>query len=174
MSAAETYIGVKPAPIIAGFSSRGPSSVQQQQQPLSPSQELLLTDGHSVNFNGHFLSNSSAIQLPKHSPPLQLVYVTERNGYPTIFYDAIYSSSMVSNRIQIPLLTPSLHFPIIFSLLSLSLYLFSSLTKHTLSHSTKKAELVVGVVAASHSHFTTLRAGERSHIMCIFLPILDV
>lgn len=78
---------------------------QQQQQPLSPSQELLLTDGHSVNFNGHFLSNSSAIQLPKHSPPLQLVYVTERNGYPTIFYDAIYSSSMVSNRIQIPLLS---------------------------------------------------------------------
>ncbi|RDX82115.1 tolB, partial [Mucuna pruriens] len=86
----------------------------QQQQPLTPNQELRLTDGHSVNFNGHFLSNSSALQLPKHTPPLQLVYVTERNGYPTVYYDAVYTStstrrsrsameSITVERIQVPL-----------------------------------------------------------------------
>ncbi|ESW09450.1 hypothetical protein PHAVU_009G128300 [Phaseolus vulgaris] len=81
------------------------------QQPVNPDQELQLTDGHSVNFNGHFISNASAIQLPTHSPPLQLVYVTERNGSPTIYYDAVYTSttrstkeSVTAERIQIPLL----------------------------------------------------------------------
>ncbi|KAK7353217.1 hypothetical protein VNO80_18658 [Phaseolus coccineus] len=86
-------------------------SLPIHQQPLNPNQELQLTDGHSVNFNGHFISNASAIQIPTHSPPLQLVYVTERNGSPTIYYDAVYTSttrstkeSVTADRIQIPLL----------------------------------------------------------------------
>lgn len=86
-------------------------SLPIQQQPLNPNQELQLTDGHSVNFNGHFISNTSAIQLPTRSPPQQLVYVTERNGFPTIYYDAVYTStttatqeSITTDRIQIPLL----------------------------------------------------------------------
>ncbi|TKY74238.1 TolB protein [Spatholobus suberectus] len=90
-------------------------SLPIQQHPLTPNQELRLTDGHSVNFNGHFLSNSSAIQLPTHSPPLQFVYITERNGSPTIYYDAVYTSStrrrtrsalqsITAERIQVPLL----------------------------------------------------------------------
>ncbi|KAK7410619.1 hypothetical protein VNO78_01556 [Psophocarpus tetragonolobus] len=87
-------------------------SLPIQHQPLSSSfQELQVTDGHSVNFNGHFISNTSAIQLPKHSTLLQLVYVTERNGFPTIYYDAVYtdsSSTPPPNRIQIPLLPDQL------------------------------------------------------------------
>ncbi|KAK7311524.1 hypothetical protein RJT34_09728 [Clitoria ternatea] len=81
----------------------------QQQQP-TPYQELRLTDGTSVNFNGHFLSNSSAID----PPPLQLVYVTERNRSPTIYYDAVFTNpnptrrstleSPIQHRIQLPLL----------------------------------------------------------------------
>ncbi|KAK7411807.1 hypothetical protein VNO78_03248 [Psophocarpus tetragonolobus] len=93
-------------------------SLPIQQQSLTPHQEIKLTDGHSVNFNGHFLSNSSAIQvqLPTHSPPLQLVYVSERDGFPTIYYDAVYASSRapptrrsalqtpIADRVQMPLL----------------------------------------------------------------------
>ncbi|XP_014502051.1 uncharacterized protein LOC106762577 [Vigna radiata var. radiata] len=88
-------------------------SLPLHQQSLNPSQELQLTDGRSVNFNGHFISNASAIQLPAHSPPLQLVYITERNGSPSIYYDAVYTSttttrstheSVAAKRIQIPLL----------------------------------------------------------------------
>ncbi|KAJ1387386.1 WD40-like Beta Propeller [Sesbania bispinosa] len=86
------------------------------QQPPTPNHELRLTDGRSVNFNGHFLSNNTAIQLPTNSPPLQLVYVTERNGFPTIYYDAVYTTtstrsrrrsaleSVIKDRIQVPLL----------------------------------------------------------------------
>ncbi|CAJ1974263.1 unnamed protein product [Sphenostylis stenocarpa] len=85
-------------------------SLPIHQQPLAPNQELQLTDGHSVNFNGHFISNASSIQLPTHSPPLQLVYVTERNGSPTIYLDAVYTftsttqKSIVADRTQTPLL----------------------------------------------------------------------
>ncbi|KAK2351892.1 hypothetical protein QL285_096906 [Trifolium repens] len=79
-----------------------------------PHRELQLTDGHSVNFNGHFISNHTSIKLPTdlNPPLLQLVYVTERNGYPTIYYDAVYTTSTleeeeeedITNRIQLPLL----------------------------------------------------------------------
>ncbi|KAL2339745.1 hypothetical protein Fmac_007685 [Flemingia macrophylla] len=91
-------------------------SLPIHQKPLTPNQELQLTDGHSVNFNGHFISNASSIsiQLPTHSPPpLQLVYITERNGSPTVYYDALYTSTTKSpgpgpgpgpRRIQLPLL----------------------------------------------------------------------
>ncbi|TKY74239.1 TolB protein [Spatholobus suberectus] len=54
------------------------------------------------------------IQLPTHSPPLQLVYITERNGSSTVYYEAVYTSpttrrrrsaieSVIADRIQIPL-----------------------------------------------------------------------
>ncbi|XP_004502520.1 uncharacterized protein [Cicer arietinum] len=80
----------------------------------NPHQELQITDGNSVNFNGHFLSN----QFPAdhNPPPLQLVYVTERNGFPSIYYDAVYTTTTstsrrsalesvtVTDRIQLPLL----------------------------------------------------------------------
>ncbi|XP_027339520.1 uncharacterized protein LOC113853220 isoform X2 [Abrus precatorius] len=85
-------------------------SLPIQQQPHIPNKELRLTDGHSVNFNGHFISNNSAVQLPTtQTPPLQLVYITERNGSPTIYYDAVYPhSSTAARRIQFPLLPNSL------------------------------------------------------------------
>ncbi|KAI5405895.1 uncharacterized protein LOC127082785 [Lathyrus oleraceus] len=88
------------------------------QSPNNTNQELQLTDGYSVNFNGHFLPNHSSIKLPsdQDQPPLQLVYVTERNGFPTIYYDAVFTTtkktstrrsaleSDIVERIQLPLL----------------------------------------------------------------------
>ncbi|XP_052203693.1 uncharacterized protein LOC127808970 [Diospyros lotus] len=86
--------------------------------------ELKITDGHSVNFNGHFPSASSLTALLSSlrdqtlaatpaQPPLHLVYVTERNGSSSIYLDALYSDgsdysrrrSMLSvlNRVQVPL-----------------------------------------------------------------------
>nr|KYP69948.1 Protein tolB [Cajanus cajan] len=92
-------------------------SLPIQQLPLTPNQQLQLTDGHSVNYNGHFISNASAIQLPTHSPPLHLVYITERNGSPTVYYDAVYTSTttcktrsaLENTRIQVPLLPTHTH-----------------------------------------------------------------
>ncbi|XP_020212488.1 uncharacterized protein LOC109797018 [Cajanus cajan] len=83
--------------------------IHDHPQTLTPNQELQLTDGHSVNFNGHFIPNTSSIQLPTHSPPLQLVYITERNGSPTIYYDALYTctTTNLDTRIQVPLLPNS-------------------------------------------------------------------
>ncbi|XP_061352631.1 uncharacterized protein LOC133297484 [Gastrolobium bilobum] len=88
-------------------------SLPIQQHRSTPNKELRITDGHSVNFNGHF-TNHTNIQLPNDPPPLQLVYVTERNGFPTIYYDAVYTTttrrkrsaleSVVADRIQVPLL----------------------------------------------------------------------
>jgi len=81
-----------------------------------PHQELQLTDGHSVNFNGQFLPNHTSIKLltDQDPPSLQLVYVTERTGFPTIYYDAVYTpttkrrsaleSHIINDRIQLPLL----------------------------------------------------------------------
>lgn len=100
-------------------------------QPVSNRHEIKITDGQSVNFNGHFPSPSSSSflhsLLPNHtlfqavdrpdSPPLQLVYVTERNGVSNIFYDEVYydndsslrgtrrrSAIEVQDRVQVPLL----------------------------------------------------------------------
>ena len=99
--------------------------IQPSHSPtLNPNSELQLTDGHSVNFNGYFpspssssflLPNHSTIHLPSDPPPLQLVYITERNGLPTIYYEAVYTqqsstrrsvleSQKTTNRIQVPLL----------------------------------------------------------------------
>ncbi|KAK8572325.1 hypothetical protein V6N13_047929 [Hibiscus sabdariffa] len=92
--------------------------------PPNPSNELRVTDGESVNFNGHFpsssplsvlslLHNRSLIQAP---PAVQLIYVTERNGMSNIYYDALYygaprsarprsrSALEIPVRVQVPLL----------------------------------------------------------------------
>ncbi|KAB2093157.1 hypothetical protein ES319_A02G077700v1 [Gossypium barbadense] len=87
--------------------------------PPSPSNELRVTDGESVNFNGQFpstspssvlslLHNRSLIRIPgpQAPPPLQLVYVTERNGMPNIYYDALYYSAPGSTRSRSALEVP--------------------------------------------------------------------
>ncbi|KAE8683464.1 thylakoidal processing peptidase 1 [Hibiscus syriacus] len=77
--------------------------------PPNASNEFRVTDGESVNFNGHFPSSSppsiinlrhnrSLIQAPKAPPALQLIYVTERNGMSNIYYDALYYSASRSTR----------------------------------------------------------------------------
>lgn len=89
--------------------------------------EIQITDGESVNFNGQFPSTSSSllsfllrnqtiIESPavQEPPPIQLIYVSERNGSSNIFYDAVYYSTPrnsrsradleVPNRVQVPLL----------------------------------------------------------------------
>ncbi|XP_057973238.1 uncharacterized protein LOC131161473 [Malania oleifera] len=94
--------------------------------PLTIANELRITDGESVNFNGHFpsvssssssifpqLRNQTLVQSPA-TPDLQLVYVTERNGSSNIYLDAIYSDApvnvrkrsalQVQERVQVPLL----------------------------------------------------------------------
>ncbi|KAL8485675.1 hypothetical protein ACS0TY_027818 [Phlomoides rotata] len=62
----------------------------------APSKEIRLTDGHSVNFNGHFPSCSSISMLPllanRPDPKTHIVYVTERNGSSKIYLDAIYEA----------------------------------------------------------------------------------
>ncbi|GAV71924.1 PD40 domain-containing protein [Cephalotus follicularis] len=90
--------------------------------PPTPSNELQLTDGKSVNFNGHFPSpSSSSILLPSQSPgsqPVHLIYVSERNGSSNIYYDAVYyntppstrsrSALQIPSRVQVPLLRPDI------------------------------------------------------------------
>ncbi|KAI5667966.1 hypothetical protein M9H77_17819 [Catharanthus roseus] len=64
----------------------------------SASKEIQLTDGISVNFNGHFPSSESLSQLslvPDRSlasdfGPIHLIYVTERNGTSKIYLDSLY------------------------------------------------------------------------------------
>ncbi|XP_007019162.2 PREDICTED: uncharacterized protein LOC18592396 [Theobroma cacao] len=79
--------------------------------PPNPSNELQITDGESVNFNGHFPSASSSSILsllhnrsllhppgPQAPSPLQLIYVTERKGMSNIYYDALYHGAPRSTR----------------------------------------------------------------------------
>lgn len=100
--------------------------IQNQHSPT----EIRVTDGNSVNFNGHFLSpssssfllslllNQSQIQVLADTPPLQLVYVTERNGISNIYYDVVSIEDQqqtrkrsileaVSDRVQVPLFPES-------------------------------------------------------------------
>ncbi|KAM7259442.1 hypothetical protein ACFE04_015183 [Oxalis oulophora] len=78
--------------------------------PPSRANELQLTDGLSLNFNGHFPSpssvnsifsiNQTVLKLPRGGGAfedttnkqklLELIYVTERNGTHNIYYDAVY------------------------------------------------------------------------------------
>ena len=92
-------------------------------EPPKAYKEIKITDGHSVNFNGHFPSPSSSsflfnltcIQVGNDPPPLQVVYVTERDRIPNIYYDAVYYNGSkstrkrsalqsITDRIQVPLL----------------------------------------------------------------------
>ncbi|XP_021854122.2 uncharacterized protein [Spinacia oleracea] len=92
--------------------------------------ELKLTDGVSVNFNGHFPTNSTSIfsllKKPNFfessfssSEKFEVIYVSERNGTSSVFFDSVlfadddsvnrpgYRSALeigVSGRVQIPLL----------------------------------------------------------------------
>ncbi|KAJ8531153.1 hypothetical protein K7X08_026587 [Anisodus acutangulus] len=74
--------------------------------PPTKSNELQLTDGNSINFNGHFpasLPPSLLSHLPHHSHkieklPFHLIYVTERNGTHRIFYDAVFHGISRSNE----------------------------------------------------------------------------
>lgn len=99
--------------------------------PPSIADEVQITDGTYLNFNGHFPSTSPSllsfllrdqtlIQPPggHDSSPLQLIYVTERNGSSNIYYDAVYYSDPrdtrsrtalelqveITARVQVPLL----------------------------------------------------------------------
>ncbi|KAL5993134.1 hypothetical protein ACLOJK_014056 [Asimina triloba] len=89
-----------------------------------PSNEQRLTDGQSVNYNGHFPTLSSSLRSLLSSPHPNadyqvLLYVTERNGSSTIYLDAYTHPSLPSPsqgegrrsaleefppRLQIPLL----------------------------------------------------------------------
>ncbi|XP_057795701.1 uncharacterized protein LOC131011844 [Salvia miltiorrhiza] len=53
----------------------------------APPQEIRLTDGNSVNFNGHFPPPASLSGRP--DPNTQLIYVTERNGSSKIYLDVL-------------------------------------------------------------------------------------
>ncbi|CAH2033547.1 unnamed protein product [Thlaspi arvense] len=99
--------------------------------PPSISRELRITDGESVNFNGYFPSPSPALisllpdetliqPEPEDSSPLHLIYVTERNGTSSIYYDLIYGGDSDSkrnrraileapSRIPVPLLSNAVH-----------------------------------------------------------------
>ncbi|XP_021285246.1 uncharacterized protein LOC110417301 [Herrania umbratica] len=85
----------------------------------NPSNELQITDGESVNFNGHFPSASSSSILsllhnrsllhppgPPAPAPLQLIYVTERSGMSNIYYDALYCDAPRSTRLRSALELP--------------------------------------------------------------------
>ncbi|XP_074281304.1 uncharacterized protein LOC141606172 [Silene latifolia] len=95
--------------------------------------EVKITDGTSVNFNGHFVANSSPIfsrfnsRIPR-QPSIDVVYVTDRNGTTNINFDSVNVDSLsrttridsvevdslsrpgsrsaleVSTRVQVPLL----------------------------------------------------------------------
>ncbi|XP_050223495.1 uncharacterized protein LOC126673399 [Mercurialis annua] len=92
------------------------------------SEELQITDGSSINFNGHFPSPSSSVSLlsllpnqtfirfpeEHNSATITVVYATEREGSSNIYFDIVdYGSSRsttsgseieVAPRVQVPLL----------------------------------------------------------------------
>ncbi|KAL1208014.1 hypothetical protein V5N11_022055 [Cardamine amara subsp. amara] len=81
-------------------------------RPPSPADEQRLTDGKSVNYKGHFaspspalislLSNKFRIQ-PQDPSLLHLIYVTERDGTPSLNYDIVHSNNSGSRVVQVPL-----------------------------------------------------------------------
>lgn len=88
-------------------------TLHTSRRPPSPSDEHRLTDGKSINFNGHLASpspalisllpNTSGVQ-PQDKTLLHLIYVTERDGAPTLHYDVVHSDNKGTN-VQVPLLS---------------------------------------------------------------------
>lgn len=77
--------------------------------PPQKSNEARLTDGTSVNFNGHFPPSvpSSLLPLPPDQNPtpyqtIHLLYVTERHGSSSIYYDRLSYDSQ--DRVQVRLI----------------------------------------------------------------------
>ncbi|PIN07744.1 hypothetical protein CDL12_19687 [Handroanthus impetiginosus] len=63
--------------------------------------EVRLTDGVSVNLNGHFPSTSSVSMLPflpnRSLPTTHLIYITERNGSSSVYLDEIHETPLLSS-----------------------------------------------------------------------------
>ncbi|KAF4372939.1 hypothetical protein CsatB_008506 [Cannabis sativa] len=105
--------------------------INEEHHPPTLFDEIQITDGESVNFNGHFPSPSSTASLlsllPNQTlvqtifgvdpPPLQVVYVTERDGVSNLYYDVVISDDPnsenarrrrsaleVFDRVQVPIL----------------------------------------------------------------------
>ncbi|XP_076903548.1 uncharacterized protein LOC143558624 [Bidens hawaiensis] len=58
------------------------------------SHEIQLTDGNSVNFNGHFISSVNQNPVTDSTVNFNLVYVTERNGSSSIYLDTVSVSGL--------------------------------------------------------------------------------
>ncbi|XP_010539663.1 PREDICTED: uncharacterized protein LOC104813673 [Tarenaya hassleriana] len=86
----------------------------RHRSPPSDSGELRITDGVPVNFNGHFaypsaalislLPNNSGIQ-PHDQSYMHLIYITERNGTSSVYYDAVSGDHQVTSRLQVPVIS---------------------------------------------------------------------
>ncbi|EYU32510.1 hypothetical protein MIMGU_mgv1a026619mg [Erythranthe guttata] len=63
---------------------------------IASPEEIRLTDGNSVNYNGYFPSSSSLSVFPllpdQPDPTTHFIYVTERNGSSQIYLDALYGT----------------------------------------------------------------------------------
>ncbi|KAK8959558.1 hypothetical protein KSP40_PGU021706 [Platanthera guangdongensis] len=92
---------------------------------LSPDRrdEVQLTDGVSVNYNGFFpaspslllslLRQSSSSSSRANDSIDALIYVTERRGYPTVYLDLFPASRFASNRRETLELPTRLQFPLL-------------------------------------------------------------
>ncbi|XP_050235514.1 uncharacterized protein LOC126685381 [Mercurialis annua] len=94
-----------------------------------PPNELQITDGKSINFNGYYPSSSSSATLlslipnqtliqysssPQNSDSIGLVYVTERGGSTNIYFDLLYSDTPGSTRSRSALeIIPRLQVPLL-------------------------------------------------------------
>lgn len=59
-----------------------------------PPEEIRLTDGRSVNYNGHFPPSESLSILPgQPGPKTHLIYVSERNGSSRIYLDVLHHTT---------------------------------------------------------------------------------
>ncbi|WOH08317.1 hypothetical protein DCAR_0727755 [Daucus carota subsp. sativus] len=85
--------------IFATLGSRSMYSFDIYSVPLdsknsAPLSELRLTDGHSLNFNGQFVTSTNIIreqQQQQQQRAIELVYATERGGVSTIYQDIIFN-----------------------------------------------------------------------------------